>query len=131
VLREGVIEDRSTVFEENSLDFCEKHDLGVKKHKVPAGFRATWQRRDQIAAAKLADSLAPDTPTDAFPGILSKVGTPPARDEFVEVHIYGPLHRRSIAKAVIKRPKHAPDVVLVEAMDSQLTSVGATIEIYE
>ncbi|MDP2997230.1 MAG: hypothetical protein Q8N47_07065 [Bryobacterales bacterium] len=57
MLREMPIEDRTTVFEENSVNFALKRTLGVAKPTVPPGHRAVWDRRDQLAASKLEHTL--------------------------------------------------------------------------
>jgi hypothetical protein len=52
VLKEQMIANRATVFEENSLDFARKHRLALAD-PLPPGFRATWANRDVLAKAKL------------------------------------------------------------------------------
>jgi hypothetical protein len=88
------------VFEENSLLFCEKHQLGVHK-PIPPGYRAVWQKRDELAAAKLEPTLDAATADYELPGLL--LSRSEAFDaDFVEVHIYERLNRLSIQRVVVK-----------------------------
>ena len=131
VLKELPIQDRATVFEENSLYFCMKRDLGMKRHTVPRGYRAKWSRRDELAAAKLESALQPGTQADGFAEIIMKPAAESEDAGFIEVHIYGPLHRRNIARLTARRPRNKPDQAILKRVESSLRSIGATVEIYE
>jgi len=131
VLKELGIQDRATVFEENSLYFCIKRSLGVKDNKVPAGYRATWRERDKLAAAKLESALDAGMKADAFPGIMVRAGKTAEEDEFIEVHIYGPLHRRNIGRLVAQKPKQRADRAILKQVGARLAEIGATVETYE
>ena len=109
VLKDVAISERATVFEENSVLFCERHGLGVAK-PLPPGHRATWEDRAILATAKLEPRFAPATSAGEFPAIL--VGN--TGQDFVEVHIYGPLSRGSIERIVARKPKTEVDRVLLE-----------------
>ncbi|MGH9719501.1 MAG: hypothetical protein ACRD8O_04770 [Bryobacteraceae bacterium] len=129
-LKEASIDERTTVFEENSLYFCIRHNLGIRRPAVPMGFRATWSRRDELAAAKLEPGLQASTKPEEFARVLTRLGGTSEDDQFIEVHIYGPLHRSSIAHAAIAKPKQKADKAIVRQLEASLRSVGATIEIY-
>ncbi len=109
VLRNLAISERATVFEENSLEFCRSRELGVGR-SVPPGYRAVWEERDLLVCAKLVGRLSPSTTDDSFPGILK------SGKDFVEVHIYGSLHRGSIERIVVKRSAKREDGVLLSAI---------------
>ena len=109
VLREVAISERATVFEENSVLFCERRGLGVAK-PLPPGYRATWEDRGILATAKLESRLVPATSAAEFPTIL--VGA--TGQDFVEVHIYGALDRGSIQRIVARKPKSEADRILLE-----------------
>jgi len=131
VLKQAAIQDRATVFEENSVLFAEKHDLGARRHRAPAGFRATWSRRDQLAAAKLEGELRPDTELDAFPGVMMKEGATWEDDQFIEVHIYGPLHRKSIARVTVDRPKRRADIGILQDLKRVLRPLGPSVDVVD
>lgn len=109
VLRNLAISERATVFEENSLEFCRSRELGVGR-PVPPGYRAVWEERDLLVCAKFVGHLSPSTTDDSFPGILK------SGKDFVEVHIYGSLHRGSIERIVVKRSAKREDGVLLSAI---------------
>jgi hypothetical protein len=63
-----------------------------------------------LATAKLEPRLAPVTRAAEFPAIL--VGE--TGQDFVEVHIFGPLDRGSIERIVARKPKTEVDRILLE-----------------
>ena len=109
VLKDVAISERATVFEENSVLFCERHRLGVAT-LMPPGYRATWEDRGILATAKLQPRLVPATVASDFPAIL--LGQ--TDQDFVEVHIFGSLNRASIERIVARKPKTEPDRILLE-----------------
>ena len=109
VLKTLAISDRATVFEENSLEFCRTRGLGVGR-PVPPGHRAVWEERELLGCAKLSARLNPSTPDSFFPGLLK------SGKDFIEVHIYGALHRGSLERIVLNRPPKGPDKVLLKAI---------------
>jgi hypothetical protein len=64
-----------------------------------------------LACAKLYKALRTQPAEDAFPTILL------AEDEFIEVHIYGKLHRDSLESIRVLRPVCGPDEVLLTEID--------------
>ncbi|MBI3671133.1 MAG: hypothetical protein HY237_15300 [Acidobacteria bacterium] len=131
VLKDGPIRERATVFEENSVYFCKRRDLGLNR-SVPPGYRATWDERDQLAVAKLESVLQPETQPSDFARILLRPHVKPKEDDFIEVHIYGPLHRRNIERLVVRRPKKTDGPLLKEiARILKDPEVGGTVEISE
>jgi hypothetical protein len=109
VLKDIAISERATVFEENSVLFCEKRSLGVA-NPLPPGYRATWDQRGLLATAKLEPKFASATNATDFPAILIG-GT---GQDFVEVHIFGALDRGSIERIVARKPKTEADRILLE-----------------
>ena len=116
VLKDVAVRSRATVFEENSVYFCERRMLGVHNPVVPAGYRATWDNRHRLAAAKLEPFLQTGTIPEDFAGILLTPASKPRQEGFVEVHIYGPLHRDSIERLVIRRPKPRADLGMLREL---------------
>jgi hypothetical protein len=124
VLKDATISDRATVFEENSLEFCHARKLGFG-NPVPPGYRADWDDRERLGCAKLYARLGPSTDDRSFPKILSS-----GRD-FVEVHIHGSLHRRSLERIVIGRRLSPPDKVLLSAIKGILKKDKLVIPVEE
>jgi hypothetical protein len=103
VFQDSAIAHRATVFEENCVFFCERHSRGPGRTALPPGSRATWDQRHQLAAAKLASQLHPETKEADFPGILLHTDAKNTRnDDFIEVHIYDRLHRSALDYVVVR-----------------------------
>jgi hypothetical protein len=125
VIKELAIRDRATVFEENSIMFIKKNRI-VAGDPLPLGYRATWAKRGSLAVAKLGKRLTPMTTEAEFPKLLaSSDATDP---DFIEVHIYGPIHRRAISHFFGPEPRQKADRVLLKSVFRKLTEIGATME---
>lgn len=129
VLREAMIADRASVFEENTLVFCTRHRLALGE-SLPRGYRAAWHDRQVLALSKLEPRLGVETRTEDFSDILLNQTGKTDRDDFVEVHIYGPLHRKAVERVVGPFPKLPEDSVLVSSLRERLGEVGASLEFY-
>ena len=91
-LRESMIAHRASVFEENSLLFMKRHNIKLfEVDRLPKGYRATWADRGLLAVAKLAGRINSRTRSGQFPGLLMRAATKRTNDDFVEVHLFGPL----------------------------------------
>ena len=129
VLRDNMIAHRASVFEENSVLFMERHGIRVADaHMLPHGYRAIWEDRRTLCAAKLADRLEPGTERSEYPRILLQNGATGDKDTFVEVHIWGPLTARSIERVVVTEPKRKGARVILRALRERLESLGVQWE---
>jgi hypothetical protein len=145
VLKDSMIAARTSVFEENTLIFCRRHSIVVGSPPTP-GYRATWRERHRVAAAKLHLQLDAQTKQKDFSSILLKQGSRMEDDEFIEVHIYGSLHRKSIERVVVHKPELDEDYnpkpyeiqkrelnenkILMKRLHRMLHEVGAVLETY-
>jgi hypothetical protein len=101
-LRSDMIAHRATVFEENSTLFMKHHDIKVwDAGNLPRGYRAVWEDRAKLCIAKLSPKINSSMKVNEFPRVLLKEGTTTEGDEFVEVHIWGPMTIRTIERIVI------------------------------
>ena len=130
VLKDMAIRERTTVFEENALDFCKKRRF---QGPLPPGYRAVWNERDKLATAKLQPLLAPGMAERDFARILLRPSARDRQEDFVEVHIYGTLNRRSIERVVVQQPTHPPDRAFLLEIRRLLADpkVGASVETYK
>ncbi|HEX7766331.1 MAG TPA: zinc ribbon domain-containing protein [Nitrospira sp.] len=128
ILREDIIKQRATVFEENSMDFCKRQKI-VTGSSIPSGYRAVWNKRHELAIAKLHSLINPTTTPDEFTKILLKSGEGTTNAEFIEVHIYGSFTRRGIEKIVGNAPKRKEDKVLMKSIRTKLKEFGATTDV--
>jgi hypothetical protein len=127
VLREALIASRSTVFECNSVVFFQKMDDTKVGDAAPLGYRAVWARRDRLAMAKHYGQIGPATAASDYSSILVKPGPTPQDEEFIEVHIYGPIHRRAIEK-VVGPPPRWDQYPIYKDLETKLRECGASLE---
>jgi hypothetical protein len=127
-LREHMIADRASVLEENSVIFIERHDIKVSpKAKVPKGYRASWMYRSKVCIAKLAARIDSTTGPNEYSGLLLKGAASPEDDEFVEVHIYGPITVLTMAKVTVTIPNKRQRATVVRALKSKLARYGVSV----
>jgi hypothetical protein len=127
LLREALIASRSTVFERNSVVFFQEMKDTKVGDAVPPGYRAIWMRRDKLAMAKHYGGIGPATAPGEYPSILMKPGPTPQHDDFIEVHIYGPIHRRAIEKVVGPPPRRGQGAIYRD-LKRKLQECGASLE---
>ncbi|KAL0630425.1 hypothetical protein Q9L58_010728, partial [Maublancomyces gigas] len=121
-LKEEAIEKRTTVFEENPILFLKKHAV-IAGELPPLGYRAVWHSRTLLAQAKLQSRITSATKTANFPGILVYQGSGYDAD-FIEAHIYGPLHRNAVAKVVVTATPRGPERHIWRNVKRELQGLG-------
>lgn len=94
-LADDAIGHRATLLEQNTYHFCQTHDIRLLG-PIPYGYRAAWGNRGKLAVAKLAHRLTAATPHHQFPALLLRSSGDRAKDEFIEVHIYGRISEASV-----------------------------------
>jgi hypothetical protein len=128
LLKEDMIAHRASVFDQNSVIFMRTHKVSAENdYKIPEGFRADWKTRGRLALAKLADSLNKGTGLAEFTGLLLKPGIDNEKDEFVEVHIWGPMTIRSIKEVTVRYWAAEPSAAEVKVFVEKLRSFGITL----
>ncbi len=129
VLKEKMIAHRASVFEENSVSFMESHDVKLSRaHELPRGYRATWAERGRLCAAKLAGRIDSATSEDDYPGLLLRAGKTTADDDFVEVHIGGPMTIRTLERVLMTRSNKRRRRVIEKALLEKLENFGVELE---
>lgn len=93
VLRENLIAHRVSLFQENSAVYVYRHGVNF-----PPGTRGMWSERPKLCVAKLAAQITASTRPDEFPMILLKPGATGLDDNFVEIHVFGPMTFRTFEK---------------------------------
>jgi hypothetical protein len=126
VLSTLTIEHRATVFQENSVQFFRQTVPAWRS--APPGHRAAWTDRHRLAVAKLGSRIDVGTTFAQFAGILLSHGSDLANADFIEVHVYGPLHRRGIERVVAPEPKRRQDRTILADLRRKLSEVGAHLE---
>lgn len=127
-LRDDLIAHRASVLEENSVLFMEHHGVKVsRKANIPKGFKATWAERDKLCVAKLACRVDSTTAPNQYSGLLLKQGASSEDDEFVEVHIFGPITVLTMAHVSVTTPKIRQRATIVKALKVKLAKHGVSI----
>ena len=121
------VQTRATVFEENPFRFLDKNPVSSTGSVLP-GYRASWNRRAELAMAKLYPRIRPGMNETNFPPVLLEQGTTGPSSDFIEVHIYGTLHPRSIERVIGPSPIRKPDRLVWTRVKKTLTQLGATVE---
>ena len=125
-LKESAIRDRASVLEENAILFVRKQRI-VAGDFIPLGYRATWPNRGALGVAKLGRKLIPTTAPNDYQSIL--MGSRSRDGDFIEVHIFGPLHRRAIQHVNGTEPKRKADKVILGSLKRKLNELGVTYTI--
>jgi len=129
ILKEQAIALRASVFEENPFIFNRRHRIIAGEACTP-GYRATWRQRHVLAKAKLQSLLNSGTTPDQFAGILlSPKGAGTGDPDYIEVHIFGDIHRRAIERVIGPKPKHRVDRAILKSIEKALVEVGASLEV--
>jgi hypothetical protein len=125
ILKDNLIAHRSSVFEENPFIFCRRHSI-ISGQPAPVGYRATWADRPHLAVAKLGGKIGSGTLTSSFPDILMEPLRGDPNCDFIEVHVFGPIHIAAIEHVRGPRPAEAADRALWKQAKRKLKSLGAT-----
>jgi len=123
-LRDVAIAKRASLLEENEYDFVKRHSLGASSD-LPAGYRSPWEKRHELAVAKLADLIWPEVSPAEYAGILLNSTGDRSTDQFVEVHIFGTFNMNAIASVSgTSKPKRAEDRAVVTMVRELLEKQG-------
>jgi hypothetical protein len=132
VVRDEMIAHRATVFTEITVRWMRRHLARiVEGDELPRGFRAPWQARARLAVVKVSDRLTASMDRGAFPALLLAEGADTSADEFIEVHIFGPITIRTVEKVVVQKPEEASAVVKLDALAKLLRRQGVPMEVVE
>jgi hypothetical protein len=126
-LNDDAVTKKATVFEENPYIFCDKHGVSVTK-PLPPGYRATWARRSELAMAKLHPKLEAGMQPAAFPSVLMEQGASSSKSDFIEVHVYGPIHPRAVRKVIARPPRERVDALIWKKLKKRLEDQGTEVE---
>ena len=103
-LRDNMISHRTSVFEENSVVFMKRHGVNASNPELPKGYRATWRHRGKLCVAKLASTINATTTANEYSSLVLKQGASSVDDQFVEVHIWGPISVLTMQKVKLMPP---------------------------
>jgi hypothetical protein len=129
-LRVDMTGHRASLLEENCVLFMDHHGVLLSKtHEIPRGYRAAWSQRTKLCVAKLAARIDCRTRAEEFPALLIRQGKSSADDDFVEVHVCGPMSIRTIERVVVVRKKRQPSKAILQALSVRLRKAGVAFEV--
>jgi len=126
-LRSEMISHRASVFEENSVLFMKHKKIKVSDPVLPKGFRAIWSDRAMLCIAKLAAVIDSTLLPDQYSKLLLTQGGSSADDNFVEVHIWGPISVKTMEKVTVTASSSGPRATILKAVTSKLSKHDVTV----
>ncbi len=127
ILKDPMIAQRATVFEENPFHFARRFNLSLTD-TIPPGYRAVWDRRHDIAKAKLYSKLNSHTQKEEYPQILMNDTKGSEDADYIEVHIYGPFTRAAIDTIIGPRPRSGEDRIIWRKFKASAENIGITVK---
>jgi hypothetical protein len=127
VLKDKMIAQRTSVFEENPYNFTRRHRLQMTD-EIPCGYRATWEERGALGIAKLHGSLNPGMTEADFIEILQHDNGGTGDSDFIEAHIYGTLNIKAVEKVFASTPESREDKLLWRILCRDLNRAGVETE---
>ncbi len=129
VLKEDMIAHRASVFEENSVLFMKHRGIKMSQaNRLPSGCRATWAERAKLCVAKLAAKVDGRTAANEFPRILLRQGQTTTDDDFVEVHVGGPMTIRTLECVRLMKGSRRQRKTIARALKAKLRNFGVKLE---
>jgi hypothetical protein len=118
------------VFEENSVKFMERHEIGLADvNDLPKGYRAPWEDRSRLCTAKLGAAIDATSRSEDFPTLLLKQGKTSDDDDFVEVHIWGPMSVRTFERVIVRCKKNQPRKSILKALEERLRRYAIPLQV--
>lgn len=123
-LREIAIQSRSSLLDENSFKFFEDY-AATSAFKIPPGHRCVWAERTKLGVIKCAEKLLDASSSNLFPDILLHNGASRQEDDFIEVHIYGPITVGAIDLVRVgPKTKRSDEVAVLKVIKELLEKQG-------
>lgn len=130
VLRTDMIAHRASVFEENSTMFMKRHRILMDEaDNLPRGYRATWDDRGRLCVAKLFQEIDAHTPKGEYSKLLLRQGATTAEDEFVEVHVWGPMTARTFEQVSVTTRSRRAHRVVIGALRERLGKLSVKLQV--
>jgi hypothetical protein len=128
-LRSEMIAHRTSVFEENSVLYMKHHNIEVwKSDRLALGHRATWENRVKLCLAKISKRPHQYVPGKPSSPLLVRQGRTSEEDDFIEVHIWGPMTIRTIEQVNFSPKKETPRQVIMKALKEKLSKAGVKVK---
>lgn len=130
-LREDRSAYRASAFEANNvvMTVYQQKNYMADALDLPQGYRATWSERGRLCVAKSSGKIQVGTVSGEFSRLLVEQGTTTAGDEFVEIHLWGPISIRTVERVVVVRKGNRPLKTRLKDLESTLAHFGIPLEV--
>lgn len=121
---------RTTVFQENTVVFCEKQEIRITDPDF-RGFVATWNDRGKLALCKLRADVQDGQTLQDLQSIIIR-NDPQNRkgyEDFIECHVYGALNVRNAVRITYRESARKEDRVLQKRAVRLLKRLGLLPEL--
>ena len=130
MLRTEMIAHRASAFEENTVMFMKHHDVRVSEaDNLPRGYRSAWDGRGKLCVAKLFGRIDADTTRDEYPKLLLSGGATTADDDFVEVHVWGPMTARTFEQVTVKARTRRAHKAIIDALKNSFDELSVKLQV--
>lgn len=129
ILKDQMISHRATVFEENPFVFANRHSIKLTEN-FPEGYRCTWERRGELAIAKLYQKLDKSTKFEEYANVILPDDGENAEKDYIEVHIFGSFNRNAIQKIAGPVPLAREDRVFWKKLKKLAFDAGIEVDEY-
>lgn len=123
VLKDEVVSNRTTVFECNPYNFVQTHQI-LGNQPFPPGFRAAWDRRHDLAKAKLHSKITAATVPENHQEILISGNGSTDKTDYVEAHIYGGFTRHAIKSVAARKPADREELHIWKRVRKTIAKLG-------
>lgn len=121
-LKSSAISHRTTFSEWNSYTFASR--IANQLTPPPPGHQSSCSTRADLAVAKLGDRIAKDQTEADMDELIAFRGKSRNEDDFIEAHIYGPIHQSAIETIESLNQPHSTaarnDVAILREQHSRL-----------
>lgn len=128
-VEESYLLNRTTVLEENSFDFYDRHDLGKRSNQPPKGFMSSWSCRAQVAISKLGSGLNVSMNKLDIEELFFSPSTNRKNDTFMEVVIHAAegLRNKGICSIKCEKILSPDDQARFELVVSKARDMGVIV----
>lgn len=125
--RDDAVSRRTTFLETNAYYFCHHHGV-VDPLTMPHGYRAAWDSRGKLAESKLGALVVPGMRDVDLENLLIREAHGDVAEDFLEAHIYNPLHISAI-ESVRGPPPPYGEGAMWDFVSATLTAIGVSVRI--
>lgn len=122
LLREDLTGHRASCFEANSAV-----KFATEGGPFPLGSRSTWENRHKLCVAKLEKAITKSTTADQFADVLLSQEPTKTDDNFIEVHVFGPISLSTLENVTLTATLKGEDKLKWKIIKTKLEKAGVKV----